>query len=100
MKQVRQNTVPTTLMGRTRSRLATDCTADEAAEFDVGELTCGYAREGIVSGPLDHMKIPDGGFGLTCVDADPADADPCTDGSDFTATMFVHFSGRDIGQYP
>ncbi len=66
---------------------ATDCTADEAAEFDVWELTCGYARDGIVSGPLDHMKIPDGGFDLTCVDSDPADADPCTDGSDFTATM-------------
>lgn len=66
---------------------ANDCTADEIAEYDVWELTCGFNRANVVSGPLDHLALTGNGLVLTCNDIDTGDADPCTLGSDFTATL-------------
>tara|TARA_B100000676_G_C17928435_1_gene759457 strand:+ start:214 stop:855 length:642 start_codon:yes stop_codon:yes gene_type:complete len=73
--------------GASKTNAANDCSADEVAEFDVWELTCGFDRTNTVSGPLDHLSLGANGLQLTCNDADTGDADPCSTGSDFTAVL-------------
>ncbi len=71
----------------TKTNAATNCTANEMAEFDVWELTCGFTRANTVSGAAEQLLLSGDGLTLSCVDIDTTDADPCTTGSDFTATL-------------
>jgi len=58
---------------------ATSCTADQMAAFDLYEVSC-------VDGITD--LLPNGDLSVVCNDdADPADADACTDGSSFAITV-------------
>jgi len=75
------------LNGGVKTNAATNCTANEMAEFDVWELTCGFTRSNTVSGAMEQLILAGDGLTLSCVDVDTTDADPCTAGSDFTATL-------------
>ncbi len=73
--------------GTVKANAAGDCSADEIAEFDVWELTCGFQRANITTASLEQLSLTGNGLTLTCVDSDATDTDPCTTGSDFTATL-------------
>ena len=73
--------------GTNKVDAATDCTADEMAEFDVWEMACGFEFAGATSSAREQMLLTDTGFTLICEDADVTDADLCAVGSDFTASL-------------
>jgi type IV pilus assembly protein PilV len=72
-----------------------NCSANELAEFDVLELTCGFVRANTISGSQDHLRLTGNGLALACVDSDGTDADPCSTGSNFTATLTWTSSAAD-----
>jgi len=71
----------------TKTNAANNCSANEMAEFDVWELACGFGRTNAVSGTTEQLVLSGDGLTLSCLDIDTTDADPCTTGSDFTATL-------------
>ena len=75
------------LDGGIKTNAATNCNANEMAEFDIWELSCGFIRANTVSSASEQIALTVDGLTLSCVDIDTTDADACSAGSDFTATL-------------
>jgi type IV pilus assembly protein PilV len=73
--------------GLAKVEAAADCTANEVAEFDVWELSCGFELADTTSSARSHLLLDGVGLTLGCEDADAGDAELCSEGSDFTATL-------------
>ena len=64
-----------------KTNASNNCSANELAEFDVWELTCGYGLNNVVSGPVDQLVLGSNALTVTC------DGNPCSAGSDFTVSL-------------
>ena len=73
--------------GENEADATADCSANELAEFDIWELTCGFEFANTTTAGIDQIKLAGNGLTLACDDSDLGDSDPCTAGSQFTATL-------------
>lgn len=70
------------VLGNAKVNAAADCTANEMAEFDVWELSCGYQNPNTSTDALDNLRIT--GVDITCASAV---AGVCNEDSNFTVTF-------------
>jgi len=62
------------------------CDVTELAAHDVFRIRCGEVLAGEFVGGV-VLQLPLGSINVTCIDADPADTNPCTDDNSRTVTV-------------
>ena len=62
------------------------CSAAELAAYDAWEMSCGFNNEDdTFSSPINYLLAPE--IDVTCADSDGADADACSENSQYTITF-------------